>query len=46
VDTVWLLMEPVLFCRVTDERGWSAERYRQWFADSVARLLAADYRDG
>lgn len=46
VDTVWLLMEPVLFCRLTDHRGWSAERYRRWFADSVARLLTADYAGG
>lgn len=42
VDTVWLLMEPVLFSRLTGHRGWSAERYRRWFADSVARLLTTD----
>lgn len=41
VDTVWLLMEPVLFCRLTDHRGWSAERYRRWFTDSAERLLTA-----
>lgn len=39
VDTVWLLMEPVLFARLTDDRGWSDERYRDWFADSAQRLL-------
>lgn len=42
VDTVWLLMEPVLFCRLTGSRGWSGERYRRWFTDSVARLLVVD----
>jgi AcrR family transcriptional regulator len=39
VDTVWLLMDPVVWCRLTGDRGWSAERYRDWFADGVARLL-------
>ena len=39
VDTVWLLMEPVLFCRLTDDRGWSDERYRDWFVDSARQLL-------
>jgi AcrR family transcriptional regulator len=39
VDTVWLLMDPAVFCRLTEDRGWSAVRYRDWFADSAARLL-------
>ena len=39
VDTVWLLMEPVVFLRLTEERGWSVQRYRDWFADSAQRLL-------
>jgi AcrR family transcriptional regulator len=39
VDTVWLLMDPVVFCRLTEDRGWSAEHYQEWFADSVQRLL-------
>jgi AcrR family transcriptional regulator len=39
VDTIWLLMEPVVFLRLTGDRGWSTERYRDWFADSARRLL-------
>lgn len=39
VDTVWMLMDPVVFSRLTRHRGWSAERYATWFADSVAQLL-------
>jgi TetR/AcrR family transcriptional regulator of autoinduction and epiphytic fitness len=39
VDTVWLLMDPVVFCRLTEARGWSVQRYRRWFADSAERLL-------
>jgi AcrR family transcriptional regulator len=40
VDTVWLLMDPVIFDRLTRHRGWSLDRYASWFADSAARLLA------
>jgi AcrR family transcriptional regulator len=42
IDTVWLLMDPVVFQRLTQERGWTPEQYEQWFTDSVARLLLAD----
>lgn len=42
VDTVWILMDPAVFDRLTRRRGWTPQRYQQWFADSVARLLAAD----
>ncbi|MBV9170158.1 MAG: TetR/AcrR family transcriptional regulator [Chloroflexi bacterium] len=39
VDTVWLLMDPVVFQRLTRERGWTPEQYQKWFAECVARLL-------
>jgi TetR/AcrR family transcriptional regulator, regulator of autoinduction and epiphytic fitness len=39
IDTVWMLMDPVIFSRLTRHRGWSPDRYRSWFADSVIRLL-------
>ncbi len=42
IDTVWLLMDPVVFQRLTQERGWTPEQYEQWFTESVARLLLAD----
>jgi AcrR family transcriptional regulator len=42
VDTVWMLMDPVVFSRLTRHRGWSPERYATWFADSVAQLLVGD----
>jgi hypothetical protein len=38
---VWMLMDPVVFSRLTRHRGWSADRYASWFADSVIRLLTA-----
>jgi hypothetical protein len=40
-DTMWLLMDPRLFCAATSDCGWTAEAFAQWFADSVARLLLA-----
>jgi len=42
IETVWMLMDPVVFGRLTRHRGWSPERYATWFADSVAQLLVAN----
>jgi AcrR family transcriptional regulator len=42
VDTVWLLMDPAVFSRLTRQRGWSAGRYRDWIAAAIARLLTGD----
>jgi AcrR family transcriptional regulator len=39
IDTVWMLMDPVIFNRLTRHRGWSPDRYASWFADSVTMLL-------
>jgi TetR/AcrR family transcriptional regulator, regulator of autoinduction and epiphytic fitness len=39
IDTVWMLMDPVIFSRLTRHRGWSPDRYRSWFANSVIQLL-------
>ena len=41
VDTVWMLMDPVVFSRLTRHRGWSPDRYASWFADSVTQLLTS-----
>src|SRR3984885_5576954 len=39
VDTVWTLMDPVIFCRLTGDRHWTTARFERWFTDSVNRLL-------
>jgi AcrR family transcriptional regulator len=39
VDTIWLLMDPVVFRRLTDNRGWSADQFQQWFTNGLQRLL-------
>jgi hypothetical protein len=44
LDTVWVLMDPAAFDRLTRRRHWSADDYRQWFATSVGRLLIPDDR--
>jgi AcrR family transcriptional regulator len=46
IDTVWMLMDPVIFNRLTRHRGWSLDRYAAWFADSVTRLLVDTGRLG
>lgn len=39
VDTVWALMDPALYRRLTVDRRWSEVRFRHWFTDSTVRLL-------
>ena len=39
IDTLWVLMDPAVFERLTRHRGWTVERYERWFADSISRLL-------
>jgi TetR/AcrR family transcriptional regulator, regulator of autoinduction and epiphytic fitness len=39
IDTVWLLMDPAVFTRLTSQRKWAAIRFRAWFTDTVIRLL-------
>jgi AcrR family transcriptional regulator len=43
IDTVWLLMDPVIFSRLTRNRAWSTDCYASWFAASVTRLLTSDH---
>jgi hypothetical protein len=42
IDTVWLLMDPAVFDRLTRRRKWTPEHYERWFSRSVDRLLTAD----
>jgi AcrR family transcriptional regulator len=39
VDTVWILMDPAVFDRLTRQRDWTLQQYQRWFAGSVGRLL-------
>jgi AcrR family transcriptional regulator len=39
IDTVWLLMDPVVFVRLTRLRRWTVPRYQRWLAGSIRRLL-------
>ncbi len=38
-ESVWLLMDPAVFVRLTRRRGWPPDRYQTWWAESVLRLL-------
>jgi AcrR family transcriptional regulator len=42
IDTVWVLMDPAVFDRLTRQRGWAVERYEAWLARSIGLLLTAD----
>jgi AcrR family transcriptional regulator len=39
VDTVWTLMDPVIFCRLTEDRDWTLGQFQRWFTDTVTQLL-------
>ena len=41
IDTLWILMDPAVFDRLTRRRRWTGEQYERWFVGSVARLLVA-----
>jgi AcrR family transcriptional regulator len=42
IDTVWILMDPAVFDRLTRQRHWTLQQYQRWFASSVDRLLIGD----
>ena len=42
VDTVWILMDPAVFDRLTRQRHWTLPQYQFWFAGSAGRLLIGD----
>lgn len=39
VETVWALTSPELHQLLSRVRGWTPHRYRDWLADSLARLV-------
>ena len=41
IDTIWVLMDPALYCRLTGDCGWTSARYGRWFADATLRLVTA-----
>jgi TetR/AcrR family transcriptional regulator of autoinduction and epiphytic fitness len=42
IDTLWMLMDPAVFDRLTRHRGWTQQRYQSWFVRSARQLLTAD----
>jgi AcrR family transcriptional regulator len=38
-NTVWTLTSPEVFLLLTEDRGWSKEKYAQWLADMLVRAL-------
>jgi AcrR family transcriptional regulator len=39
IDTVWVLLDPAVYERLTHHRGRSLAHYQGWIADSIKRLL-------
>jgi AcrR family transcriptional regulator len=42
IDTVWILMDPAVFDRLTRQRQWTVQQYQRWLGASVGRLLIGD----
>jgi len=38
-DIVWTLTSPEVFLLLTRDRGWSKEKYAQWLANTLTRVL-------
>jgi hypothetical protein len=41
-DTYSALANPDVYLLLIDQFGWTAQRFRDWLADSVVRMLATD----
>ena len=39
IDVRWLLMEPVVFQRLTGDRSWTPAQFERWFTECASRLL-------
>ena len=39
IDQVWLLIDPAIYHRLTEYRGWTPARYEKWLTDTIPRLL-------
>lgn len=42
VETVWLVMDPAVFIRLTQHRQGTVQRYQDWVARSIRHLLLPD----
>ncbi|WP_152360377.1 TetR/AcrR family transcriptional regulator [Microlunatus speluncae] len=41
-DTLWMINALTVYDLLVTQRGWTLERYRDWLADTLHRLLIAD----
>jgi AcrR family transcriptional regulator len=44
-DIIWTLTSPEVFLLLTRDRGWSKEKYAQWLADTLTRVLLPEPND-
>jgi AcrR family transcriptional regulator len=42
VDVLWLYMAPDNYHRLVHDRGWPAERFQRWLAETLCRALLPD----
>lgn len=39
VDSIWALASGEAFAKLTEERGWTVDRYEQWLVQTTGALL-------
>ncbi|HZJ22759.1 MAG TPA: hypothetical protein VFD54_05570, partial [Anaerolineales bacterium] len=39
IDTVWTLASPEVFLLLTRDLGWPKEKYTQWLAETLIKVL-------
>jgi AcrR family transcriptional regulator len=46
IDTVWVLLDPVVHHRLTHDRGWTTDAFSAWLVDSLTQLLLRSHVGG
>jgi AcrR family transcriptional regulator len=39
IDTMWLLMDPIVYLRLTRDRTWTPRQFERWFTETALLLL-------
>jgi hypothetical protein len=39
VDSIWALASPEVFAKLTEDRGWTVDRYQHWLVQTAGALL-------
>jgi AcrR family transcriptional regulator len=46
IDSLWILMDPAVYTRLTGDRRWSSARYETWFVEVGMRIITQPIEGG